>query len=270
MIKKSEKDNAVRYRMKGERRAALLEIIDSQPFTSLHELEKAFPGVSSMTLRRDLDVFDEQGRIIKSRGGAKSMKFVMSAAEENFSERLRTNKGAKDLISRKAVEFIEPGRSIFFDSGTTMLRVAELLSDRRITVTTSGLNVALELMKKEHVMVNIVGGLVHRDNVTVSGNQASMFIDNINIDTAFICPSGVTAADGFTCGNYIHGELKAQVIKKAKRVIIVVDSSKLGKCLPYTFCGFEDVDVIICEDELPEDIKAEAEKHGIQTVLADD
>ena len=155
MSKRSEKDNAVRYRMKGERRAALLEIIDSQPFTSLHELEAAFPGVSGMTIRRDLDTFEEQGRIIKSRGGAKSMKFVMNAAEENFSERLRTNKGAKDLISRRAVEFIEPGRSIFFDSGTTMLRVAELLSDRRITVTTSGLNVALELMKKEHVMVNI-------------------------------------------------------------------------------------------------------------------
>ena len=150
MSKRSEKDNAVRYRMKGERRAALLEIIDSQPFTSLHELEAAFPGVSGMIIRRDLDTFEEQGRIIKSRGGAKSMKFVMNAAEENFSERLRTNKGAKDLISRRAVEFIEPGRSIFFDSGTTMLRVAELLSDRRITVTTSGLNVALELMKKEH------------------------------------------------------------------------------------------------------------------------
>lgn len=254
--------------MKGPRRTLLLEVINSKPFVSLHELEDMFPEYSSMTLRRDIEFFEQEGKLIKVRGGCKSMKYVMASAEDDFSERLRLNRGAKDLIARKALSFIEPGRSFFFDAGSTMLRVAELMNDEHVTIVTSGINIALELIKKDLPMVNMVGGLVHRDSITVSGKQTSDFINSVNIDTAFIVPSGLSDTDGLTCGNYIHGELKSQIVERAKRVIVLVDSSKVGKSLPYTFCGIEDVDVIVCEDELPESIVRKAKENGVEIIKA--
>ncbi len=250
------------------RRNAIRKLFQSKPFVSLHELEEMFPDVSSMTLRRDIEYFEKQGEVIKVRGGARSMKFITTSMEDAFSLRLHSNSVAKEKIARASLRFIETGRSIFLDAGTTVLRLASILPNSRLTVTTTGLNVALELMKKDLPIVNIVGGMVNRDNVTVSGNQAVDFIDGINIDVAFIVPSGVSAEDGLTCGNYNDCELKKLVIKKAHKVVVLMDASKTDKSLPYTFSNFSDVDCIISDCELPFDVMHKAEEAGIEIIIA--
>ncbi|MBQ4064670.1 MAG: DeoR/GlpR transcriptional regulator [Clostridia bacterium] len=254
--------------MSSARRAAIHELLQSKPFLSLHELEEIFPDVSSMTLRRDIEYFERQGEAIKVRGGARSMKFITTSMEEAFSLRLRENAGAKDRVANRALSLLETGRSIFLDSGTTVLRLAEIMPDERITVTTTGLNVAIELMKKDMPIVNIVGGMINRDNITVQGNQALHFLESINIDMAFIVPSGVSAKDGLTCGNYTDCELKRLVVEKARKVVLLMDSSKLNKSLPYTFCSFDSVDCIITDEALPRDIVERAEAAGCTILLA--
>lgn len=250
------------------RRNAIRELFQKKPFVSLHELEEMFPDVSGMTLRRDIEYFEKRGEAIKVRGGARSMKFITTSMEDAFSLRLHTNSGAKDKVARAALRFIETGRSIFLDSGTTVLRLAEHMPDERLTVTTTGLNIALELMKKDMPIVNIVGGMINRDNITVSGNQAVQFIEGINIDVAFIVPSGISGKDGLTCGNYTDCELKRLVVKKARKVVLLMDSSKLNKSLPYTFCSLEEVDCIISDDQLPLDITERAKNAGIEIIIA--
>ena len=162
--------------MSSLRRNKIRELLQAKPFISLHDLEAMFPDVSSMTLRRDIEYFEKQGEAIKVRGGARSMKFITTSMEDAFSLRLHENAGAKEKIARRALTLLETGRSIFLDSGTTMLRLAEMIPDERITVTTTGLNVAIELMKKDLPIVNIVGGMINRDNITVSGYQSIAFI----------------------------------------------------------------------------------------------
>ncbi len=239
-----------------------------KPFVSLHELETMFPNVSSMTLRRDIEYFEKHGEAIKVRGGARSMKFIMTSIEDAFSLRLHENIGGKERVARKALDVLETGRSIFLDSGTTVLRLAELIPDERMTVTTTGLNVAVELMKKEFPIVNIVGGMINRDNITVSGNQSVSFIDSINIDLAFIVPSAASAKDGLTCGNYIDCELKKLIVRKARKVVLLVDSSKFNKSLPYTFASLDEVDVIISDEELPYDMSEAAKRAGVTVYTA--
>ena len=175
---------------------------------------------------------------------------------------------AKEMVARRALSLLETGRSIFLDSGTTVLRLAEAMPDQRITVTTTGLNVAIELMKKDLPIVNIVGGMINRDNITVSGNQALSFLESINIDIAFIVPSGVSAKDGLTCGNYIDCELKKLVVEKARKVVLLMDSSKLNKSLHYTFCSLDAIDCIVTDEELPYDITERAKQAGITILLA--
>ncbi len=254
--------------MSSARRTEIRELLQSKPFLSLHELEEMFPNVSSMTLRRDIEYFEKQGEAIKVRGGARSMKFITTSVEDAFSLRLHENADAKEKVARRALTLLETGRSIFLDSGTTVLRLAEALPDERITVTTTGLNVAIELMKKDLPIVNIVGGMINRDNITVSGNQALSFLESINIDIAFIVPSGVSVKDGLTCGNYIDCELKKLVVEKARKVVLLMDGSKLNKSLPYTFCSLDAIDCIVTDEELPYDITELAKQAGITILLA--
>ena len=221
-----------------------------------------------MTLRRDIEYFEAQGECIKVRGGARSMKFITTSLEDSFNLRLHANSAAKAAIAARAAEMIEPGRSIFLDSGTTILKLVNAIHDERLTITTSGPNVALELLKKNMPIVNIVGGMINRDNISVSGTQAIRYMEDINIDIAFLTPSGLTAENGFTCGNYSECEFKQLIIKKARRVVLLMDSSKIDKSLPYTFANIGDVDAVITNRDLPPALSAEAQEKGTEIIIA--
>jgi len=254
--------------MNSERREIIKELLQNKPFISLHELEVRFPNISSMTLRRDIEHFEGLGEAIKVRGGARSMKFITTSMEDSFNLRMSENMQAKEKVAYKALEMIETGRSLFLDSGTTMLKLASLLPDDRLTVTTTGPNIAIELIKKSQPIVNIVGGMLNRDNISVSGNQALRFLGDINIDVAFIVPSGMSAYNGLTSGNYIECELKKMVVEKARKVVVLMDASKLDKTLPYTFCGIGDIDIIISDRELPADITKLAIEKDVQIIIS--
>ena len=251
------------------RRAVIKDLLHEKPFISLKELEALFPEVSSMTLRRDIEYFETQGEAIKVRGGARSMKFITTSMEDSFHQRLGENMTAKEKIARRAIELIETGRSLFLDSGTTVLTLASLLPDERHTIITTGPNIALELIKKKQPIVNLVGGMVNRDNISISGNQALRFLDDINIDIAFIVPSGLSLKDGFTSGNYPECELKRMVVEKARRVVVLMDTSKLDRTLPFTFSSLENVHTIVADKPLPADITEAAEAAGVEIIVTD-
>lgn len=253
--------------MNSERRATIKKLLHSKPFVSLKELTDLFPNVSSMTVRRDIDYFEQQGEAIKVRGGARSMKFITTSMEEEFPSRMQKNIPAKEALAKKAIEMLESGRSIFLDSGTTMLTMANLLpDDERLIITTTGPNIALELLDKKQTIVNLVGGMFNRDNISVSGTQALRFLEDVNIDTAFIVPSGVSATTGLTCGNYSECELKRLVVEKARKIIVLLDTSKLDKSLPYTFCDLKNVYSIITNGKLPDDIEVIARENNVQII----
>jgi DeoR/GlpR family transcriptional regulator of sugar metabolism len=253
--------------MSSKRKDTIKELLQQKPFVSLHELENLFPDVSSMTLRRDIEFFERMGEAIKVRGGARSMKFITTSMEEAYNQRLSENTSAKEKVALKAIELIETGRSLFLDSGTTMMILSSLLPDERLNIITTGPNIALELIKKSLPIVNLVGGMLNRDNISISGSQALRFLSDFNIDIAFIVPSGLSLHNGFTSGNYIECELKRLVVEKARKVVVLMDSSKLDKILPYTFCGINDVDVIISDDDLPADMIANAEKNNVKIII---
>lgn len=253
--------------MNSSRRAIIKELLTEKPFISLKELEDSFPDVSSMTLRRDIEYFEKQGDAIKVRGGARSMKFITTSMEDSFHQRLNENMNAKERIARRAIELIETGRSLFLDSGTTVLTLASMLPDERHAITTTGPNIALELIKKTQPIVNLVGGMINRENISISGNQALKFLDDINIDMAFIVPSGLSLKDGFTSGNYSECELKHMVVEKARKVVILMDNSKLNRCLPFTFCQLENVSAIVTDDYLPDDLTKAAMAAGVEIIV---
>ena len=229
----------------------------------INDLLELYPNVSSMTIRRDIDSLEKQGYIVRTRGGAKSISHLTRTKEDIYQKRAFENVDSKLQIAKKAaVMSLEPG-AVYFDSGTTVMNIVKALDVKNIFAITSGPNISMELCRNGCLNTVLLGGNVNRDNLSVSGTSAIEQIRNINIGVAFIGASGFSSNTGFTIGNQDEGELKKQVIERASCVVLVMDSSKFDRNLPYTFARLSDIDYFITDSSLPADIAEEAKKHNV-------
>ncbi|MBO4326151.1 MAG: DeoR/GlpR transcriptional regulator [Clostridia bacterium] len=260
--------------MSDERRSEILSVIDNRGEVSLAELCGLFSGVSEMTVRRDLIQLEQDGHIIRTRGGAVSIRRLgdsrllpgQNGEENEYMLRAATNRDAKDVIARKALGFVEKGRSIYFDAGSTVMALARIVPDETMTIITNGVNVAQELVSRHNVTVMMPGGTVNRNTLSVSGPISVNFVDNLNIELAFMSASGCSADAGFTVSNIYEAELKHTVIARARTRIMLLDSSKFNKSLLFTLAELGQINYLVCECEPPEDLAAACRASGVEIV----
>lgn len=242
------------------RRENMKRYIRERGIVSLKELSIAFPDVSVMTLHRDLSYLAGEGDIERIRGGAK---FV---GHSSSLEDAIPNKSAKDIIARKAVGFVQEGSAIYIDCGTTMLELAHIIPDIHLNVVTCGANVALEVAKKDRPTINLCGGVLNRNNLSTTGSFAEIILSQINIDVAFVAASGYSEEGGFTCSFESQASFRKLLIEKARSVIVLLDSSKIDRMLPFTFAGMKDIDYLISDKELPEATMLTAKQYGVKVL----
>lgn len=252
--------------MYNERRERIRALLFEKSFVSLRELKSLFPDVSDMTLRRDIEYFEKSGEAVKVRGGARSMKFVTDSTDDAITTRMHEHTASKSRIARRAADFLETGRSIFIDSGSTLQSIVPYVPNNRFTFTTTNPLIAMELCKIGLPAVNMVGGKLDRDYQTVTGMHAMRFLSDVNIDIALLSPSGFALRSGFTGGNFNESELKRIVVEKARLVVMLMDASKIDKSLPYTFCHLQQVHVLITDVSLPEPMQEEAVRCGTTVI----
>ncbi|NSW89659.1 MAG: DeoR/GlpR transcriptional regulator [Firmicutes bacterium] len=254
--------------MLNERQQQILNIMENTGEIQLQQLKEMFPDVSTMTLRRDLINLENEGYLIRTYGGAVSVKKVgvTQKEEDAYSIRATENVEAKMKIAEKAVGMVETGRSIYFDAGSTLMCLARIIPDDSFSILTSGANIALELVKKLRPSVVTLGGQINRNTLSMSGPYANSLLDLVNIDLAFMSASGFSVDSGFTVGNIYECELKRKVVKRAKKVIMLMDTSKINKNLPFTYATLEDIDIWVCEKPLPEDLMEEIRRHDVEVL----
>ncbi len=241
-----------------KRRETIKELLNTKGEVLLKDLEEMFSDCSSMTLRRDLKHLEDTGFVKRTRGGAVALDRLSLTAEDMYSRRALVGTAAKKEIAQKALRYVESGRSLFLDSGTTLMQFAKEIPDDYYAILTSGPNIALELIRKSKPNITLIGGQLGRNTLSVSGVNANIFLSGMNIDTAFMATSGFSLQNGFTSGTYSECELKREVLKRASKVIMLMDSSKIGKSLPYTFGSLQDIDVLITDGMMEDDIVAAA------------
>lgn len=241
--------------MKKERIEEIAELLDKRGKLTLEQLDDYFPSVSQMTLRRDLLQLEQAGRIIRVRGGAMSVKEVQKVSGEPYAKKTAIHTDEKIEIAQKAASLIEEDTSLFMDGGTTALYLAKEMPDINIHVFTNGLAVASELAQKKNVNVTMVGGQVMKENLSTASPVARSYFENTNFELAIISASAFTPENGFSCGSQIEADLLKITRAKAKSMYMMLDSSKIGKTMPYTFARLEDINVLITDDNFPADLK---------------
>ncbi len=249
--------------MKRDRIEEIAELLDKRGRLTLDQLDDYFPNVSQMTLRRDLFQLEQQGRIIRVRGGAMSVKEVQKVSGEPYVKKTVIHTDEKIRIAQKAARLIDENTSLFIDGGTTALSLAKEMPDVSVHVFTNGLAVAIELAQKKNLHVTVLGGQVMKENLSTASPVARSYFENTNFELAIISASAFTPENGFSCGSQIEADLLKMTRKKAKSMYMMLDSSKIGKIMPYTFARLDDIDVIITDDNFPADLKEQFEQRNI-------
>ena len=186
-----------------------------------------------------------------------------------YSKRARENTRQKIAIAKAALSLIRPGHAVYLDAGSTLMTVANHINNDRYTIVTSGANIAIELSQRHTCDVLLTGGQISENTLSCSGAQAELFISSINIDLALMSPSGFSLRNGFTSGSQSESMLKRAVIAKAAKVVMLMDTSKLGRSLPFTFATLADIDMLICDSPLPPDVAAEVKAQGVEYIIAE-
>ena len=245
-----------------QRQQAMIEMINREGSVGFASLKEAFPDVSEMTLRRDLEYLDRVKKIIRIHGGAKSVDVVIGT-DDLFFKRSTRNAEAKKLIAQKAVELISENTSIYIDSGSTSTEFAKIFPDGRYLVFTSGISCAQELARLTEAQVHMVGGRLNPFSLSVNGSRSLTYLENINFQTAFLGVTGYIHGRGFTCGSEEECELKRAIIRKSEKVVLLMDAQKVDVTSTFTFANLEDVDVVVSDPALGDKTRKEFEKYNI-------
>ncbi|MBR3750691.1 MAG: DeoR/GlpR transcriptional regulator [Clostridia bacterium] len=252
--------------MYSDRRELILKYIKESGQASLKELTELCPDVSDMTLRRDLAFLEEKGHIIRTRGGAVAASRAGVNAEDLYSRRAVLHTREKQEIAEKAQALVEPACAMYLDSGSTMLQFIKALPDDNYYIITSDPNIALEAVHKSKTTVTLVGGNLNRNTLSASGVHSMNFVNSVNIDIAFMSASGFNPQTGFTSGAFSECELKSAVMEKARTRVMLMDSSKLEKRMPFTFAHLSDIDVLVSDSKLDSEIRSLAEAENVRVI----
>ena len=143
-------------------------------------------GVSEMTVRRDLDSLESEGKLTRVHGGAVSV-----TAEPSFAEIVVERLDQKNRIGALAADMVEDGQTIILDIGTTALQVARHLRGREVTVITTNLAAYEELLPETTIELILLGGIVRRNYRSLVGVLAEDALRQLRADLCFIGASGI-------------------------------------------------------------------------------
>jgi len=223
-------------------------------------------GVSPATVRRDLDQLERSGAIRRVHGGAVS---VESRLEEPlFDDKASLAAREKRRIAEAALEFVAADETIYLDGGSTVLGLARLLRERaNITVVTNSLRAAHELAGRGPRLI-LIGGELRRLSQTMVGPLTRLTLEGLHLDKAFMGTIGMSLKEGLTTTDPSEAYTKELVMKQARQVILLADSSKVGKVSFARAGGLERVNVLITDKNVDRDFARELNRKGIKLIRA--
>jgi DeoR family fructose operon transcriptional repressor len=259
-------------RLPAGRKAQLAAYVVEVGQVTVAQLAERF-DVSLDTIRRDLDQLDADGVLIRTHGGALSPS-AQPRPDTALDVRRRVQTSAKEAIGALAASLVEDGSSLMINGGTTSLAVARHLREHReLTVATNNLLLPGELNPAALRDLYIFGGTVRVGaQVTVgpvvfrnslSGNDV-----DVQCDLALITV-GACSPTGYSTSNLAEAAMMAEMMQRASRVVVLVDSSKFSKLLFAQVGDLSRAHALVTEVEPPAELREALDEAGVEVLVAD-
>jgi DeoR family fructose operon transcriptional repressor len=228
-----------------QRHKYILEQLHSNRTVNVEDIVKQF-RVSPMTARRDLNLLESKGYLIRKYGGA-----VRSEAVENlfsFSKKVDIKQEKKEAICREAATLVQEGDVIFLDCGTTLFRMCQhLIKLQTLTVITNSLPVISQLINYPHIRLNIIGGQIIHERKAVYGPVARDQFGQYHADKAFIGADGISLAHGLSSFDQNESVITRCMAEQADKVFLVCHSSKIENDSYHSFAPASLVDCLVTD-----------------------
>jgi DeoR family transcriptional regulator, aga operon transcriptional repressor len=253
------------------RLTGLLELLANRGKLEIDEVAAEL-GVSAATVRRDFDHLAQQQLLTRTRGGAVSNSVsydlpLRYKASRHSGEKLRIGEAAASLIHRGAI--------LGLTGGTTSTEVARAITARgslqitggepAVTIVTNAVNIANELTVRPQVKVVMTGGVARPQSYELIGPLAQRTLEELTLDLAILGVNGIDPAYGASAGDEGEAGISALMAARAREVVVVADSSKLGARAFARICPIADIDLLITDNRAADDVVERFEKAGVQT-----
>ena len=251
-----------------ERQQAIASLVAERGRLAVSAVADEF-GVTTETVRRDLAVLERSGMLRRVHGGAVPSG-ALTLVEPGLAERHGTRSEAKRKIAAAALDLLPANDgSVILDGGSTTAALADVLpADRRLYVATNSVPIAARLSASPAVTLHLLGGRVRGITQTAVGDATVRSLQDLRVDVVFLGTNGVSAGHGFSTPDEAEAATKRAMVRAAQRVIVLGDSSKLGREHLVRFVTVEEVDVLVTDSEADPGIVAELETMGIEVLVA--
>lgn len=224
-------------------------------------------GVTTETIRRDLSDLQAQQLLRRTHGGA--VPWETPGFEPLVSVRIDQQDLEKRRLAERAVAELPETGEIIIDSGSTLTRFAEAIpAAATLRVVTNSLPIAQALVGNDRVDVIVVGGKLRKNTLAMVDAEAVAAIEPLSVDTLFISSDAASVERGLTTPYREEAALKQAMIASARRVVALVDHSKIGHDHFIRFAAWSDVDILVTNSEVDASAVAAIEGLGTRVLLA--
>ncbi len=229
-----------------KRLGEILKLVEKNGSVTVQELTEHLKA-SESTIRRDLYLLDEEGKLNKVHGGATAIN--MSYASEKDVEveyRKNLNREEKTEVARYAASLIKPDDLVYLDAGTTTERVIDFITEKRAVYVTNAIGHAKRLVQAG-CEAHILGGKFKLSTEAVVGIETASELEKFNFTIGFIGTNGISRRAGFSTPDIEEAMVKRRAVIQCRRPYILGDSGKFNQISPVTFAGIEDAELITTE-----------------------
>lgn len=254
-----------------ERRSQIAQMVRELGKVFVSDLVKKY-GLTETSIRRDLILLEKERRLKRIHGGAISI--PGNFRTDTFAEKEKLQIRAKGNIGKVAAKMVHRDDIILLASGTTTLQIVrhispELRMNNLITLVTTSLPVANEILTWPSPNLTILGGLYLPDYQATVGPQTINLLNDITADIAFLGADGLTVEVGATTANVLIAEADRKMVDRARRTILVADSSKIGQAGFVPICPISSFDVLITDANAPTDFVDSVKQIGVEVIVVD-
>ncbi|MEV3933015.1 MULTISPECIES: DeoR/GlpR family DNA-binding transcription regulator [unclassified Streptomyces] len=248
----------------------LLEILSDQGHLDVLDAAERL-GCSAATVRRDLDELARQNLLTRTRGGA-----VVSSVAYDLPLRYKAARRAdeKQRIAKAAAALVPAGSTVGLNGGTTTSEVARELALRpepsgggtALTVVTNAINIANELAVRPQVKIVVTGGVARPNSYELVGPLVDSVLRTFALDYTILGVDAVHPRFGAATHDESEAGANRALAECAGTVIVVADSSKLGRRAFAQVCETGAVSVLVTDQDAPDDVVGEFTALGIDVL----